>query len=71
LYTTTGFIFLDACRLKDRQPERILPTRRPMPSGLWLRRPLKRKKLAGNSNDSRPQTQLVLTRNQLYNRGCK
>ncbi len=33
LYITTGWLFLDLCRLEDCQPERRLPTRRPMP--LW------------------------------------
>jgi hypothetical protein len=41
------------------------------PSGPCLRRSLKRKKSAGSPDDFRPQTQLVLTRNQLYNRRCK
>ena len=40
-----------------------------MPMPLWtLRRLLKRKKLAGSPDDSRPQTQLVFSRKQLYNR---
>jgi DNA-binding HxlR family transcriptional regulator len=33
LYITTGWIVLDVCRLEDCQPERRLPTRRPM--ALW------------------------------------
>jgi hypothetical protein len=70
LYITTGWIVLDVCRLEDCQPERRLPTRRPMPSGPCLRRPLKKEEVGGSPDDFRPQTQLVLTRKQLYNR-CK
>jgi len=53
LYITTGWIFLDVCRLEDRPPDRRLPARRPMP--LWTLPAAaseKGKKLAGSPDDS-------------------
>ena len=75
LYITTGWRFplvsvdwKTANQKKDCE-DRLREGR--WPSGPRLRRPLKRKELAGSPDDSRLQTQLVLTRNQLYNRWCK
>ena len=70
LYITTGWIFLDVCRLEDCQPEDCRREGR-CPSGPCLRRPLKKEEVGGRPYDFRPQTQLVLTRKQLYNRRCK
>ena len=69
LHITTSCIFLDIRRPEDCQPERRLPTRRPMP--LWTRPAQPLKKEEGDPDDFKPQTQLVLIRKQLYNRRWK